>query len=127
VTKLKKINLEKKEKIINELKQKNNNYFEVECENCNHGYHCILLIKPTSQNDVFEYHSIQNENEEEKQYYWHNDSLYYSSKKKCEISVYEGLVKDQEKEISELEQKIMNKKKILEEVREKLITLKESP
>jgi predicted nucleic acid-binding Zn ribbon protein len=93
--------------------------YVVECQNCSHGYNCLVRIGEDKDNRCengtrFKYLETLTDDDENTYYYHHNDGFYYTDEKKAYEVLKEKILKAQEKRIEELEARLKNEKRIYE-------------
>lgn len=89
----------------------------VECQHCNHGYKCEVLIIQDFPCNSFIYVTMLNDHEDE-EYYWHTTTRmsdqYFVSKKKCLRAVNDRIV-------SSLKEKVTKQKDVLKRLQKDLL------
>jgi hypothetical protein len=109
-------------KEISIMKDEKNNILEtyvVECQNCKHGYKCLVRIGEDKDHKYgdskrFKYIETLTDNDEDIYYYHHNDGFYYTDIKKAYKVLKEKILDSQKKRIEELEKALENEKKVYE-------------
>ena len=91
------------EYIVTEIRKSNDNVMYVaECQNCNHGYKCLVLIaRNLASKNVFKYVEMINDENNIDEYIAYNYGLYFKSKKECKINATKEYIKNHKKTIDE--------------------------
>jgi len=93
--------------------------YVVECQNCKHGYNCLVRIGEDKDKRYgtwtrFKYIEMLTDDDENIHYYHHNSDFYYTSEKKAYEVLKEKVLDRQKKDIEKIEEKLKNEKKIYE-------------
>lgn len=103
-------------KVIGKREYKDNVQYEVECQQCRDHLPCHVLVTQVDNKPCFQYVSMVDEDEDYEQYYWNTSvntfktEYYFKSLKDCKIDLGKGNIKNIEKEIEELEEKLKKAK-----------------
>lgn len=91
-------------------------HYEIECENCSHGYRCKILVTKDQDwgRDRFKY--IEMLNDEDREYFiFHNDSYYYLTSTEALLEKTHEILEEKRKRKKELEFRLDKANKDLEE------------
>ena len=102
------------------IKRESLTQYELECQNCEHGFKCRILVKKIRGTQQYEFLCCVNDEEEEYKA-WHTDwgkkeELYYHSLKEARIAVYESAISRKKSEIKNHQDIIVNLEKNLLEI-----------
>lgn len=80
--------------------------YEMECQSCDHGFKCVILIKKLRRGNTYEFQAMVNDEDEEYKA-WHTTykphEEFYLTLEKAKISVYENAISHTKQEISKHE------------------------
>jgi hypothetical protein len=91
--------------------------YVVECQNCSHGYNCLIRIGEDKDNRYekrFKYIEMLTDDDENEYYYYHNEGFYYTNEKKAYEVLKEKVLELQKKKIEKMEETLKNEKRIYE-------------
>lgn len=91
---------------------------EVESQSCSHGWKCSLLIGQNDYGKIFHIHML-NDDDCDSQRHWHtNDGLHFwPTEKEALNELHKILISEGEKEIRNLEERLVQERKRLDELR----------
>ena len=106
------------EYIVTEIRQdKDNVMYVAECQQCNHGYNCLVLIaRNFTSKKVFKYVEMINDENDIDKHIAYNYGLFFKSKKECKINTTKEYIKNYEKEIKDYKDKIKRAEKRIKEL-----------
>ncbi|MFA5409334.1 MAG: hypothetical protein WC343_11240 [Bacilli bacterium] len=106
-------------KCIGERIYKDNTQYEMECQHCEHGYKCRILVIKVKYSNVEKYKYIEtlNDCEDDKQYYWHEDNKhYFVDKMDCKKEKADELITEYNKDIENYKKRIKSKEEGIIEI-----------
>lgn len=93
--------------------------YELECQSCQHGFKCRVLVKKVRGSDWYEFLCVINDEDEEWKA-WHTtykkSEMFYHTRKEAMLAVYQNAIDSQKSEISNHENIAHEKRKKLAEL-----------
>lgn len=102
-------------KVIGKREYPDNIQYEVECQNCTHGYKCQVLIT-LDDHGQYKYVAMLNDDEDDSQYYWHNTGTFFLTSAEAKIAEGERWIREHKEKLAKLEEQVQAKKKRIGEL-----------
>jgi hypothetical protein len=84
--------------VTGKIERKCGMLYEVECQACNHGDKCLLVVEPLANYLSFSY--MVNDDDGD-QRCWHDDGIFYTTVDKAKKAYYEKIILDYKKKVDE--------------------------